>query len=67
MKVWIVNSQNITPEIDRLDAIARAEHIPTVTVTETLSPATLDFQQWQVAQLRAARIDARPGNRELVE
>ena len=30
---------------------ARAAGIPTVTVTETLSPASASFQQWQVAQL----------------
>jgi zinc/manganese transport system substrate-binding protein len=51
IKVWVFNSQNVTPEIQRVNAIARARHIPIVTVTETLSPATLDFEQWQDAQL----------------
>ena len=50
-KVWIFNSQNVTPEIQRVNAIARGEHIPIVTITETLSPATVDFEQWQDAQL----------------
>jgi zinc/manganese transport system substrate-binding protein len=49
--VWIENAQNLTPEIQRLDALARADRIPIVAVTETLSPATDSFQQWQVAQL----------------
>ncbi|MGA2013356.1 MAG: zinc ABC transporter substrate-binding protein [Solirubrobacteraceae bacterium] len=49
--VWIENAQNVTPEIQRLDALARADRIPIVAVTETLSPATDSFQQWQVAQL----------------
>jgi zinc/manganese transport system substrate-binding protein len=51
VKVWIYNSQNVTPEVQRLNRAARAAGIPTVTVTETLSPASDSFQQWQVAQL----------------
>jgi zinc/manganese transport system substrate-binding protein len=52
IKVWIYNSQNATPEIQHLNALARANHIPIATVTETLSPASDSFEQWQVAQLR---------------
>jgi zinc/manganese transport system substrate-binding protein len=55
VKVWVFNSQNVTPEIDHLNAIARAEHIPIATVTETLSPANLDFEQWQAAELEQLR------------
>jgi zinc/manganese transport system substrate-binding protein len=51
IKVWIYNSQNATPEIQRLNALARAAHIPIATVTETLQPARDSFEQWQVAQL----------------
>jgi zinc/manganese transport system substrate-binding protein len=51
IKVWVYNSQNVTPEIQRLNRAARAARIPAVTVTETLSPASDSFQQWQVAQL----------------
>jgi zinc/manganese transport system substrate-binding protein len=51
--VWVENAQNVTPEIQRLDGLARAHHIPVVAVTETLSPARASFQQWQVAQLTA--------------
>lgn len=51
VKVWIYNSQNVTPEIKHLSALAEAAHIPIATVTETLSPATVSFEQWQVRQL----------------
>jgi zinc/manganese transport system substrate-binding protein len=51
LKVWIYNSQNATPEIQRLTALARARGIPVVTITETLSPRSDTFEQWQVAQL----------------
>jgi zinc/manganese transport system substrate-binding protein len=52
IKVWIYNSQNATPEIQRLNALARANHIPIATVTETLTPQNATFEQWQVAQLQ---------------
>jgi zinc/manganese transport system substrate-binding protein len=52
VKVWVYNSQNVTPEIQRLNGLARAHGIPIATVTETLSPPTDSFQQWQVSQLR---------------
>jgi zinc/manganese transport system substrate-binding protein len=51
IKVWIYNSQNATPEIQQLNALARQNHIPIATVTETLSPQNDTFEQWQVAQL----------------
>ncbi len=51
IKVWIFNSQNVTPEVQQVNAIARARGIPIVTITETLSPQTFDFEQWQAAQL----------------
>lgn len=51
IKVWVFNSQNATPDVQRVNELARAAHIPVVTVTETLSPAAATFQQWQVTQL----------------
>jgi zinc/manganese transport system substrate-binding protein len=51
IKVWVFNSQNVTPDVDRVNQLARAAGIPIVTVTETLSPASDSFQQWQVSQL----------------
>lgn len=52
VKVWIYNSQNATPEIQRLNALARAEHIPIATITETLTPPQDSYQAWQDRQLR---------------
>lgn len=51
IKVWVFNSQNVTPDVQRVNQIAREQHIPIATVTETLSPATDSFQQWQVGEL----------------
>lgn len=51
IEVWIYNSQNATPQVQRLTALARANHIPVVAITETLTPATATFEQWQTAQL----------------
>jgi len=51
IRVWIFNSQNVTPDVQRVNELAREQHIPIATVTETLSPASDSFQQWQVAEL----------------
>ncbi len=51
IKVWVYNSQNVTPDVQRVTSIVRARHIPIATVTETLSPASDSFEQWQVAEL----------------
>jgi zinc/manganese transport system substrate-binding protein len=51
IKVWVFNSQNVTPDVQRVNEIARARRIPIATVTETLSPASYSFEQWQVAEL----------------
>ena len=52
VKVWVYNSQNATPAVQRLNALARERRIPVATITETLTPAGASFEQWQVAQLR---------------
>jgi zinc/manganese transport system substrate-binding protein len=51
IRVWVFNSQNVTPDVQRVNEIARAHGIPIATVTETLAPAGDTFEQWQVAQL----------------
>jgi zinc/manganese transport system substrate-binding protein len=51
IEVWVFNSQNVTPDVRRVNEIARGQHIPIATVTETLSPASDTFEQWQVAEL----------------
>ena len=53
IKVWIYNTQNATPDVQRITSIVETHHIPVATVTETLSPATASFQQWQTAQLES--------------
>lgn len=49
--VWVLNSQNVTPDVQRVSELARAAGIPIATVTETLSPAHDSFEQWQVGEL----------------
>ncbi len=51
IRVWIFNSQNVTPDVQRVSQIATEQHIPIATVTETLSPPSASFEQWQVSQL----------------
>lgn len=51
ISVWVYNAQNVTPEIIRLNGLARAHGIPIATVTETPTPQTATFQDWQTSQL----------------
>ena len=51
IKVWIYNTQNQTPEVQHLSSLARSHHVPILTITETLTPATASFEQWQTEQL----------------
>ena len=51
IKVWVFNGQNVTPDVQRVNQIAAQQHIPIATITETLSPPSLSFEQWQVAEL----------------
>jgi zinc/manganese transport system substrate-binding protein len=51
IKVWVFNSQNVTPDVQRVNGIAKAKGIGIATVTETLSPPSDSFQQWQVTEL----------------
>jgi zinc/manganese transport system substrate-binding protein len=53
IKVWVENSQNSTPDVQRFTDAARAKGIPVTTITETLAPAAATFQAWQLAQLKA--------------
>jgi zinc/manganese transport system substrate-binding protein len=53
IKVWVYNSQNATPDVQRVNGLARAARIPITTVTETLSPASATFEQWQVTELQS--------------
>jgi zinc/manganese transport system substrate-binding protein len=62
MKVLVFNSQNATPDVQRLVEAAKAKGIPVVTVTETLVPKGATFQDWQTTQLEAllAALDGAP-------
>ncbi|MGZ4201161.1 MAG: metal ABC transporter solute-binding protein, Zn/Mn family [Thermoleophilaceae bacterium] len=51
IRLWVYNSQNSTPDVQRLTSEARSAGIPVATVTETLTPASASFQQWQARQL----------------
>ncbi len=51
VKVWVFNSQNVTPDVERVNEIVKAKGIPIATVTETLDPAGDTFEQWQVGEL----------------
>jgi zinc/manganese transport system substrate-binding protein len=55
IKVYVYNSQNATPDVQRQVDAARAKGIPVTTITETMTPAGASFQQWQTAQLVALR------------
>ena len=52
IKVLIYNSQNTPNNIQALINRAKTNHIPVATITETLTPATASFQEWQSAQLQ---------------
>jgi zinc/manganese transport system substrate-binding protein len=53
IKVWVFNSQNSTPDVKGVTDAARRRGIPVTTITETLVPASANFQDWQSRQLRA--------------
>jgi zinc/manganese transport system substrate-binding protein len=55
IKVWVYNRQNVTPDVQRVNGLARAAGIPITTITETLSPPSASFEQWQVSELEALR------------
>jgi zinc/manganese transport system substrate-binding protein len=53
IRVLVFNSQNSTPEVQSLVDKAQAEGIPVVRITETMTPASATFQDWQTAQLQS--------------
>lgn len=52
IRIYVYNSQNATPDVAAQVQAAKAQGIPVATVTETLAPANVTFQAWQVRQLR---------------
>jgi len=67
IKIYVYNSQNVTPDVQAQLAAVRAARIPVATITETMVPPAGTYQEWQVRQLRgieaalasAGRIGAR--------
>lgn len=55
IKVYVFNSQNQTPDVQAQIDEATAQHIPVTAITETLSPVSDTWQQWQTGQLVALR------------
>lgn len=53
IKVLVLNSQNSTPDTQAVQKKAQDAGIAIVPVTETLIPATANFQDWQTSQLKA--------------
>jgi zinc/manganese transport system substrate-binding protein len=54
--LWVYNSQNATPDVQRLNDAAEAAAIPIATVTETLTPEGASFQSWMVRELRGIEV-----------
>ena len=52
IKVLIYNSQNTPNNIQALINKAKASNIQVATITETLTPATASFQDWQATELK---------------
>ncbi len=52
IKILVYNSQNTPNNIQSVINLAKANSIPVATITETLSPATASFQDWQSGQLQ---------------
>ena len=55
IKVYVYNRQNATPDVQAQIDEARVQGIPVTTITETMTPSTTSWQQWQTAQLTSLR------------
>jgi zinc/manganese transport system substrate-binding protein len=51
VKVLVYNQQTVTPLTDSMKALAAAQGIPLVAVTETIQPPSLSFEDWMNGQL----------------
>jgi zinc/manganese transport system substrate-binding protein len=52
IKVYVFNSQNSTPDVQAQVDLARSSGVQVAAVTETLTPATASFQDWQTTELQ---------------
>jgi zinc/manganese transport system substrate-binding protein len=55
IEVWVYNSQNATPDVQRLGEAAKGAGIPIATITETLTPQGASFEAWMTRELRGLR------------
>ncbi len=55
IKLYVYNSQNATPDVQRQIDEAKAAGVPVSAITETMTPATASWEAWQTAQLVALR------------
>jgi zinc/manganese transport system substrate-binding protein len=53
IRLYVLNSQNSTPDVAEQVRAARRAGIPVVDITESPSPAGISFQAWQVRQLQS--------------
>jgi len=53
IRVFVFNSQNTTPDVKAIVDRAKAKGIPVTAVTETMTPASTSYQEWQTAQLKS--------------
>ena len=53
VKVLVYNSQTTTEVTTNIRSLAASHHIRAVAVSETIQPPRLDFQEWQLGQMRA--------------
>jgi zinc/manganese transport system substrate-binding protein len=63
IRVWVYNSQNATPDVQRLNEDAKRAGVPLVAISETTMPAGASFQSWMVRQLQALRAALARGRR----
>jgi zinc/manganese transport system substrate-binding protein len=52
IKVYVFNSQNSTPDVQAQVDLAKSSGVQVAAVTETLTPATASFQDWQTNELQ---------------
>ena len=67
IKIYVYNSQNVTPDVQAQLTEVKAEHIPYATITETLQPASATYQAWQTSQLARHRGGAGPAGIPMAE
>lgn len=51
IKIYVYNSQNVTPDVKAQLELVKTEHIPSAMITETLTPPTASYQAWQTKEL----------------